>query len=158
MLTCSTSGAHGRRVDGSGRLLRELVRRHWRADVAAYAIVPDDRRTIARRLKTWSASGLDVIFTTGGTGLSPTDVTPEATRDVLDREAPGLAEAMRSAGARKTPLAWLSRAVCGLRGGTLIVNLPGSPSGVRENLAALKALLPHAVEIVRGAHRGKHKT
>lgn len=157
MLTCSTAGAHGRRTDESGRLLQELVRKHWGADVAAYAVVEDDRRAIARRLKTWSASGLDVIFTTGGTGLSPTDVTPEATRDVLDREAPGLAEAMRAAGARKTPLAWLSRAVCGLRGGTLIINLPGSPRGVRENLAAVKGILPHAVEIARGAHRGKHK-
>jgi molybdopterin adenylyltransferase len=158
VLTCSTSGALGRRDDESGRLLRDTALRYWGVEVAAYAVVLDDRRAIARRLKTWSDSGLDVIFTTGGTGLSPTDVTPEATRDVLHREAPGLAEAMRAAGARKTPLAWLSRGVCGLRGGTLIVNLPGGPRGVRDGLAALRRLLPHAVEIARGAHRGKHKT
>ena len=156
VLTCSTLGAQGARVDESGALIKELCRKWWKAEVAAYRVIPDDRRTIVRFLKNWCAQGgVDLILTTGGTGFSPSDVTPEATRDVITREAPGLAELLRREGAWKTPLAWLSRGVAGLSGKVLIINLPGSPKAVRENLTALKNILPHAMEIASGRHEGK---
>jgi molybdopterin adenylyltransferase len=118
--------------------------------VDAYAIVADERDQIAASLRDWSdRRGLDLIVTTGGTGLSPTDVTPEATRDVLDKELPGLGETMRQVSIAKTPRAMLSRATAGARGRTLIVNLPGSPRGVRECLEAVLVVLPHAVEILQ---------
>lgn len=158
VLSCSTRGARGLRRDRSGKLLKTLCQKWWRAQVVHYEILPDERRKIARRLREGAALGLDVIFTTGGTGLSPTDVTPEATRDVISKEAPGLAERMRWQGGRRTLLAWLSRGVAGVRGKTLIINLPGSPRGVRENLAALRKILPHAVEIASGRHSGVHRS
>ncbi|MBP7692926.1 MAG: MogA/MoaB family molybdenum cofactor biosynthesis protein, partial [Anaerolineales bacterium] len=127
-------------------------------DVAAEAILPDEPAQISATLMEWcDQRRLDLIFTTGGTGFAPRDVTPEATRAVLDREAPGLAEAMRAASMRVTPHAMLSRAVCGLRGRTLIINLPGSPKAVRENLATLAPVLPHALALLRddpGAEAG----
>ena len=114
-------------------------------------IVPDDKQLISARLREWCDSGeVDLILTTGGTGLGPRDVTPEATREVIEIEVPGMAEAMRIETLKNTPLAMLSRAVAGLRSGCLILNLPGSPTGVRECLAVAVLAIPHALEMVRG--------
>jgi molybdenum cofactor synthesis domain-containing protein len=149
ILTASTLGARGEREDTSGAAIREMIATIG-ATVETYRVVSDDRDTIAETLRGWTdVQGLDLILTTGGTGLSPTDVTPEATRDVVDRDVPGLAEAMRLEGLRHTPRAMLSRAVTGVRGRTLIVNLPGSPKGVRESLGAILGVLPHAIEILQ---------
>jgi molybdenum cofactor synthesis domain-containing protein len=117
-------------------------------------VVPDEQAAIEARLREGVAAGLDLIVTTGGTGLSPRDVTPEATRAVMDREVPGLPELMRREGAQNTPRAALSRAVSGIADATLIVNLPGSVKGVRECLAALAPVLPHAVETLRQSSLG----
>jgi molybdenum cofactor synthesis domain-containing protein len=148
VLTISDSGAAGVRKDLSGpEVVSGLVA--LGAEIIASEIVPDDRALIASRLRHFADASLaNLIVTTGGTGLSPRDVTPEATRDVIEREAPGLAELMRAEGVRITPLAALSRAVCGTRGRTLIINLPGSVRGARENLAALTRILPHAIALV----------
>jgi molybdenum cofactor synthesis domain-containing protein len=119
------------------------------AEFVATEILADERAHIAARLRHYADHGLaDLIVTTGGTGLSPRDITPEATREVLEREAPGLAELMRAESLKITPLAALSRAVCGTRGRTLIINLPGSVRGARENLAALLRVLPHALSLL----------
>jgi molybdopterin adenylyltransferase len=151
VLTLSDKGSRGEREDTSGAAIRELLT-PLGAAVRRYEILPDDRDRIAAALAAWADAGdLDLILTTGGTGLAPRDVTPEATLAVVDRLVPGLAEHMRAEGMRRTPMAALSRAVAGLRGRTLIVNLPGSEKGVRENLAAILPLLPHAIETARGA-------
>ena len=149
ILTISDKGSRGEREDLSGPAIREMVATLG-AEVARYDIVPDERDIISLKLLEWCSEGLDLVVTTGGTGLGPRDVTPEATRDVIEREAPGMAEAMRSQGLQATSLAMLSRAVVGARGKTLIVNLPGSPKGVRESLAVLLPVLPHAVGILKG--------
>jgi molybdenum cofactor synthesis domain-containing protein len=155
ILTISDKGAAGEREDTSGAGIRELLEPI--ATIDRYEIIPDEQATIRAHLEEWADEGkLDLIVTTGGTGLGPRDVTPEATRDALDYEVPGLAEAMRSEGLKHTPLAMLSRAVTGVRGRTLIVNLPGSPKGVRENLSAVLPVLPHALELLRG-ERSEHK-
>jgi len=120
------------------------------AEVVETAVLPDERAEIAAKLKEWCDAGIDVILTVGGTGFSPRDVTPEATRDVIDREAPALAAALLVEGLKSTPRAALSRAVAGLRGRTLIINVPGSLSAVRESTAFLEGLLPHAVEMMAG--------
>jgi molybdenum cofactor synthesis domain-containing protein len=149
ILTASTLGARGEREDTSGAAIRELIE-PLGATVEAYQIVTDDIDAIATTLRTWSDDfHLDLILTTGGTGLSPTDVTPEATRQVVERDVPGFAEAMRLEGLKHTPRAMLSRAAAGVRGRTLIVNLPGSPKGVRESLGAIVEVLPHAIEILQ---------
>ena len=148
VLTISDSAASGARVDGSGPAVTSLLQD---SGVTVYGseILPDERELIAGRLREICASGdANLIVTTGGTGFAPRDVTPEATRDVIEREAPGLAEFMRSESFKITPLAALSRSVCGIRGRTLIVNLPGSIRGARENLTAILRLLPHAVELL----------
>jgi molybdopterin adenylyltransferase len=150
ILTISDKGARGEREDRSGPAIRGVVEAQgW--DVTRQKIVPDDQAAIRAALVEWSDEGLDLVLTTGGTGLSPRDWTPEATKAVLERETPGISEAVRQAGLRKTPTAMLSRAVSGIRKSTLIINLPGSEKGVRESLAALMPALPHALEILRGA-------
>jgi molybdopterin adenylyltransferase len=151
VLTLSDRGARGERRDTSGAAVRELLGGVGAA-VLRHAILPDDREQIVATLRAWADAGdLDLIVTTGGTGLAPRDVTPDATAAVIDYAVPGMAEAMRAEGLRHTPMAMLSRAVCGVRGRTLIVNLPGSERGVRENLAVLLPVLAHAVETLRGA-------
>ncbi len=148
ILTISDAGSRGQRVDTSGQAIRELVEaRGWR--VMRTDIVPDERDQIADRMRRWSDE-VDLVLTTGGTGLGQRDVTPEATRTVIEREVPGLPEAMRYATAQKTPMAWLSRAVAGVRGRCLIINLPGSPKAVRECLEVVLPLIPHALETLHG--------
>lgn len=154
ILTASDRAAAGAYADASGPALQELVVRALGAEVRARRILPDDRGQLAAQLRAWADAGvegspLDLILITGGTGFAPKDVTPEATRDVLDKEAPGLAEAMRMASLQHTPHAMLSRAVCGIRGRTLIINLPGSPRGAVENLRAILPALPHAIALLR---------
>lgn len=151
ILTISDRSASGARPDLSGPALAGAVRAQLAgAQVAAMSIVPDERAEIANILRRWADERqLDLILCTGGTGFAPRDVTPEATRDVIDREAPGLAEAMRSASLRQTPHAMLSRSVAGMRGHTLIVNLPGSPKAAVENLTVVLPVLPHALELLR---------
>jgi len=153
ILTVSDRSARGERADASGPALAQAVRERLQgAEVASAGIVPDERAEIAAWLiRGADALALDLILTTGGTGFAPRDVTPEATRAIIEREAPGLAEAMRAASLRVTPHAMLSRAVAGIRGHTLIVNLPGSPKGAVENLATILPVLPHAVELLREA-------
>jgi len=147
--TVSDKGARGEREDRSGPAIREMIEAAG-GEVARAKIVPDDQAEIRAALIACSDEGLDLILTTGGTGFSPRDWTPEATKSVLERETPGLPEAMRRAGAEKTPTAMLSRAAAGIRGSTLIVNLPGSEKAVRESLAAILPALPHGVDILKG--------
>ncbi|HEY8490895.1 MAG TPA: MogA/MoaB family molybdenum cofactor biosynthesis protein [Dehalococcoidia bacterium] len=150
ILTSSDKGAAGQREDTSGAAVRQLLEGIG-GRVERYEVVPDDADILADRLRRWADDDrLDLIVTTGGTGLAPRDVTPDATRRVIHREVPGMAEAMRQAGLQQTPMAMLSRALVGVRGRTLIVNLPGSERGVRQNLAVLLPVLPHAVETLRG--------
>lgn len=149
ILTLSDKGSRGERVDESGPVLREMVA--GLGQVCCYEVIADEFSGIVERLKQWSdREALDLILTTGGTGLSPRDVTPEATLAVIDREVPGMAEAMRQASLAKTPHAMMSRAVTGLRQSTLIVNLPGSPRAARENFTVLLPALPHALAKLKG--------
>ena len=151
ILTVSDKGHAGERADTAGpELAGRLDPRCF--TVVASEIVPDEPEAIAAQLTAWSDSdGLDLILTTGGTGLSPRDTTPEATLAVAQRLVPGIPEAMRAAGLAITPHAMLSRGVAVIRGHTLIINLPGSPKGARDNLAAVAEALPHALEKLRGS-------
>ena len=150
ILTISDLGAIGERADTSGDAILEWASARG-YEVAVRSVVPDETDRIAGKLARWADSGeVDVILTTGGTGLTARDVTPEATEAVLDRVAPGIAQALRGAAAPKFPRAWLSRGIAGARGKTLIVNLPGSTGGVADGLAVLDLFLDHAVELVTG--------
>jgi molybdenum cofactor synthesis domain-containing protein len=150
VITASDKGSRGERVDESGALIRELLAGIDGA-VVRYEIVPDDKETLKSLLiEAADQDHLDLVVTTGGTGLTPRDVTPDATLEVIDQQVPGMAEAMRAEGLKNTPRAMLSRAVVGVRKRTLIVNLPGSPKAVRENLSVILPVLPHAVETLRG--------
>ena len=150
VLTISDKASRGERVDTSGAAIAELLTT-IDATVQRSEVVPDERDQIAATLRSWADSDeLDVIVTTGGTGLGPRDVTPEATLDVIERPVPGLGEVMRSTGLKHTPMAALSRGVAGIRGRCLILNLPGSEKGTRQNLSAVIDLLPHAVDLLRG--------
>jgi molybdopterin adenylyltransferase len=154
ILTVSDAGSRGERADGSGDAIASWVAaRSYR--LAARDLVPDETARIAARLAAWAdGDEADLILTTGGTGLTLRDVTPEATRAVLDREAPGIAEALRTSVYPRFPRAALSRGVAGVRGRTLIVNLPGSTGGVKDGLAVLEPLVEHAVALVRGEKTG----
>jgi len=150
ILTISDKGFTGEREDRSGPVLREILDKAG-FSIASFEILPDDRLLLEQRLRHLAdQSSLELVLTTGGTGLTPRDVTPDATLAVIDRQVPGMAEAMRAASLVKTPHAMLSRAVAGIRGQTLIVNLPGSVKGAQENLEALLPALEHALAKIQG--------
>jgi len=150
VITISDRGSRGEREDKSGPEIMMMLR-DIGLDIVETKIIPDEKDQIIEALIDYAdIKGIDLIITTGGTGVSPRDVTPDATLEVIDKEVPGMAEAMRRASAVKTPHAMISRAVVGIRGNSLIVNLPGSPKAVRENLAVILPALKHAVEKIRG--------
>lgn len=149
VLTLSDKGSRGEREDESGRVLQEMVA--GLGSVDRYEVIPDDEERIVQTLLRWvDQDRLDLILTTGGTGLTLRDITPQATARVLDYEVPGMAEAMRAASLKKTPHAMLSRALAGVRRTSMIINLPGSPKGVRENLEVVLPALPHALAKLKG--------
>ena len=155
ILTCSDKGSRGERIDTSGVAIKEIVKEIG-GEVIKYEIVPDERKIISKKLKNWSDEvKLDLIFTTGGTGLSERDITPEATEEVIDRKVPGFSEIMRFSSFKNTKHSILSRGVSGLRKKTLIINLPGSETAVRENLKIILPSIPHAIEIIHG--KTEHK-
>jgi molybdopterin adenylyltransferase len=150
VVTVSDKGYAGEREDASGPLLANLLRKMG-AEVVSQTIVPDEQAQIeATLVELADEVQVDLVVTTGGTGPAPRDVTPEATQAVVERHMPGLAEVLRLEGYRKTPMAVISRGVSGIRGGTLFVNLPGSPRAVREGMETLTPILPHAIKMLRG--------
>ncbi|HZQ06154.1 MAG TPA: MogA/MoaB family molybdenum cofactor biosynthesis protein [Anaerolineae bacterium] len=160
ILTISDRAYQGVYEDESGPALIELVQEHFHQDIDLYHICPDDFVEIRRALEKWCDDAhMDLILTTGGTGFAPRDVTPEATRAAIEREAPGLVQAMIAESLQKTPHAMLSRMVAGIRGRTLIVNLPGSPKAASENFLTILPALPHALELLGGTpspHESEH--
>jgi len=157
ILTVSDKGSKGERIDESGAMIREMVMERLEALVKKYEVVPDEKRVIIEKLKEMVSDRIDLIFTTGGTGLSIRDVTPEATMEVIEKEVPGIEEAIRMKGLEKTPRSMLSRGVAGVVKKSLIINLPGSPKAVRESLEVVLPAIPHALDIVsgRGGECGK---
>ena len=153
VITCSNRSAAGQRPDDSGRLLAEALR-DWGYDVLAKLVVPDDVALIQKAVRQVLEDGARLVLTTGGTGLSPTDVTPEAVRPMIERDVPGIAERIRSANVEQVPTSLLSRGVAGLIGDALVVTLPGSPGGVRDGLAVLQPLMGHLLDQVSG---GDHR-
>ncbi|HEB75660.1 MAG TPA: MogA/MoaB family molybdenum cofactor biosynthesis protein [Nitrospirae bacterium] len=151
ILTLSDKGARGERVDDSGRLLRKALEQA-RIEVIHYAILPDEKDVLRDMLVNLSEK-VDLIVTTGGTGLGPRDITPDVTLEVIDREVPGIGEAMRLEGLKKTPNAMLSRAVAGTRGECLIINLPGSPEAVKDGIGTVLGVIPHAIEKLKGSDK-----
>ena len=150
ILTVSDKGSRGQRTDESGPALSRWLAEHG-VEIAATALVADEQALIARALEQWCDGGeADLVLTTGGTGVSPRDVTPEATMQVVQRVIPGFSEAMRAASLAKTPFAMISRGICGIRRRTLILNLPGSPTAAVENLEAIWAAVPHAIRKIQG--------
>ena len=150
ILTLSDKGSKGEREDLSGPALRKWLEQRG-VQTSVYEMIPDEEKLISAKLVEWAdTAGLDIILTTGGTGVSPRDVTPEATALVLDRVIPGIGELMRMRSLAKTPSACLSRAIAGIRGRTLIINLPGSPRGAVENIEAVWDAVPHAVAKIQG--------
>ena len=150
VLTVSDRCARGEAVDTAGPATVALLRAQWPEAEIATALVPDEEEQIVAQLLEWCTQGAALVLTAGGTGLGPRDRTPEATRRVLEREAPGFAELMRWKGSQSHPYSWLSRAVAGMRGRTLIVNLPGSKRGAEESLTAILPVLSHAVDVAAG--------
>ena len=150
ILTISDKGAQGQRQDDSGKVIRDNLS-SLDSRIVKYEVVPDEMKVISQKLAEWADEGnIDVIITTGGTGLSQRDVTPEATLSIVDKVVPGFAEAMRAKTLDITPMAMLSRATAGVRGRCLIINLPGSPKAVGECLEVILPAIPHAVEIIKG--------
>ncbi len=158
ILTLSDKGSRGERVDISGSTIKDIVTSAMECRVVKYEIIPDERDLISKKLVEWSdEGGVDVILTTGGTGLAARDVTPEATLAVIEKKVPGIPEAVRIGTLSKTPAAMLSRGVAGTRKKTLIINMPGSPKAVKEWLEIIVPALPHAVEILKGTFT-EHQT
>jgi molybdopterin adenylyltransferase len=153
VLTVSDRCSQGLGTDTAGPAVAALLRQQWPDAEIQVALVPDEIDQIEDRLRRWSGDGAALILTAGGTGLGPRDLTPEATRLVIERDAPGLAEAMRAKGAERNQFAWLSRGVAGLKGNTLIVNLPGSKRGAEESLVSILPLLRHGLDTVAGVQR-----
>ena len=151
ILTVSDRCSQGLAIDTAGPVVAALLRQNWPEAEVLTALVPDEEEKIAARLEEWSNLGASLVLTVGGSGFGPRDHTPEATRRVIDREAPGLAEAMRVMGAERNPFAWLSRGVAGLKENTLIVNLPGSHRGAEESLTSILALVRHGLEVAAGS-------
>ena len=149
VITASDSCARGEREDLSGPRCKEILE-NLGFVCEDIIVVPDDEKILTQTMEKFCAMGIDLILTSGGTGFSPRDVTPEATKKVIEKEVPGIAELLRLEGYKKTPKAILSRAVSGIKGQTLIINLPGSVKGVTEGLEALKAVLDHGLEVLRG--------
>ncbi|MBI4651427.1 molybdopterin adenylyltransferase [Candidatus Desantisbacteria bacterium] len=146
ILIMSDRASKGVYEDKSGKTIQEIIEEDAQYEVSEYEVIPDEKDIIIKMLKEYiDEKKLDLVITSGGTGLSKRDITPEATHEVIDKEIPGMAEAMRSHGIQKTPFAMLSRAVAGLRGKSLIINLPGSPKAVRENLEVVLPVIPHAL-------------
>ena len=149
VLTVSTKGARGERVDESGERLADMLAR-LPAEVIGRAVVSDEPEEIRQQLESWLRTDPDLVVLTGGTGLGPRDVTPQTVQPMLDYEVPGMAEAMRAAGMKKTPHAMLSRSVAGVKGRTLLLALPGSPRGAADSLEAIMEALPHGIRTLRG--------